>query len=79
MFERTKRFANPYAHALIDIIYTILWFTAFIALIVWAKQGSHAAKDWDGGKDKVCDKFDWGPTGKCKLGQATGFLAVIIW
>jgi hypothetical protein len=64
---------------MMDIIYTILWFPAFIELIVWAKQGSHAAKDWDSRRDKVCDKFDWGPMSKCKLGQGLGALAFLIW
>lgn len=57
----------------------ILWFAAFIGVEVWVRQGSHDAKDWDGKKDKLCDKFAWGPPSKCKLGQGTGIIGVIIW
>ena len=57
----------------------ILWFAAFIAVEVWVTQGSHNAKGWDGKKDKLCDKFAYGSTGKCKLGQATGIIGVIVW
>lgn len=78
IFQRTKRFANAYAHAIVDLIYTIFWFSAFIAVVVWVRDGSHAAKDWDS-KASLCDKFAWGPTSKCKLGQAAGALAAIIW
>lgn len=77
LFQRIRRFSNPYVHTVIDIIYTILWLTAFACLIAWVEQGSHAAKDWNS-KDSLCEKFAWGPVSKCKLGQDAWIVAVII-
>ena len=78
VFQRLRRFSNAYAHALIDVVYTIFWLAAFACLITWVKQGSHAAKDWKS-KVNLCDKFAWGPVSKCKLGRDTWILGVIIW
>ena len=56
----------------------IFWFAAFIAAIIWVKQGSNAAKGKDG-EDGLCEKFAWGSTSRCKLGQATAGFAATIW
>ncbi|KAL6713224.1 hypothetical protein ACLMJK_009345 [Lecanora helva] len=77
IFDRTKRFANPYAHAIIDFSYMILWFAAFVADIVWVKQGSHNAEDWDS-HDDLCDKFAWGSSSRCKLGRTAAAFAAIV-
>lgn len=78
MFARTQRFSHPYAHAIIDIFLTILWFAAFIGVLVWVKEGSEAAKDWKKG-DKTCSTFGWGSTEACKLGQGVGGMGFFIW
>lgn len=65
---------------MLDIIFVILWFAAFIGDAVWVKDGSHSAKDWKS-SDHLCDKFNdsFGSVSKCKLGQAALVLGVIIW
>lgn len=78
VFQRIRPFSNAYVHAVVDIIYTILWLAAFACLTTWIRQGSHAAKDWKS-KDSLCEKFAWGPVSKCKLGQDTGLLSIITW
>ena len=78
VFRRIRRFSNAYVHAVIDIVYTILWLAAFACLVAWVEQGSHAAKDWKS-KDNLCEKFAWGPVSKCKLGQDAWILGFIIW
>ena len=78
VFQRSKRFANAYAHAIFDLLLTILWLAAFVGEIVWAKDGSSAAKDWKSG-DRVCEVFAWGPTDKCHLGQVTMVFGIVIW
>lgn len=75
--KKTLRFANPYAHAGIDTLSTLLWLVAFLVEIVWVKDGSHAAKDWKK-SDKVCNAFAWGSTTRCKLAQVTVGMGVAI-
>lgn len=38
-FPRTRRFANPYATVTVDIIFTILWLSAFSAVANWNGSG----------------------------------------
>lgn len=78
-FQRTKRFANPYAHAALDALFTIFWFAAFIAVAVWTNAGisEGQAKDKDG-KLKGCAAFNYGSGTKCKLSQATVGMGVTI-
>lgn len=80
MYPRTKRFSNAYAHAGIDALWTILWFAAWVGVVVFVHQGSHSAKDWKSG-DHLCETFNsaWGPTSKCKLGQGAIGMGLIIW
>lgn len=78
VFQRIRRFSSAYVHAVIDVVYTILWLAAFACLIAWVEQGSHAAKDWKS-KDSLCEEFAWGPVSKCKLGQDAWIVALIIW
>lgn len=76
-WQRSKRFANAYAHAMIDMLLTILWFAAFIAEITWATDGTQAGKDYKNG-DSVCQVFGYGSTDKCHLGQVTAYFGVAI-
>ena len=77
-FQRSKRFANAYAHATIDLLLTILWFAAFLAELVWAKDGTEAAKDFKSG-DSICQVFGYGPTDECHLGQVAMIFGIAIW
>ena len=74
----TRRLANAYVHLAFDLILVVLWLSGFVAEIVWIKDGSKAAEDWKKG-DKVCEKFGWGPTSRCKLGQGTVIIGIVIW
>lgn len=78
-FQRTKRFANPYAFAILDVLFTILWFAAFIGVAVYTNTGisNGEAKDKDH-KLKGCAAFDGGPESKCKLSQATIGMGVVV-
>lgn len=78
IFPRVKRFSHAYVHAVLDALWMILWFAAFIAVAVWVHDGSRAAKDWKSG-DSSCEVFAWGPVGKCKLGKASIGMGVVVW
>ncbi len=38
-FERSRRWANPYAFAALDIVYTILWLSAFASVAAYNSSG----------------------------------------
>jgi hypothetical protein len=38
-FPNTRKYANPYALATVDGLYTILWLSAFAALANWNSTG----------------------------------------
>ena len=64
-----------------DVILTILWFAAFIAVAVWTNSGVHAGEDDKKNKDKNikgCAAFAYGTEGKCKLSRVTVGMGVII-
>ncbi|KAJ4302610.1 hypothetical protein N0V90_001499 [Kalmusia sp. IMI 367209] len=81
MWSRAARFANAYAFAALDALYTILWFAAFIAVAMWNAKGvREGAKDkkLDDDAPKNCTVFKYGPEAKCSLSRVTvGFGAVI--
>jgi hypothetical protein len=39
IFPRSRKFGNPYAFATVDGVYTVLWFSAFVAVAVWNSSG----------------------------------------
>ena len=78
IFNRTRRFSNAYAHAVLDILFTILWLAAFAAVAAWTNQGINDVKDRKG-DEKGCDRFAFGTTGKCKLSQGSVGCGVIVW
>ena len=77
-FRKTRKLANAYAHLVIDTLLTILWLAAFVGEIVWAKDGTKAAKNFKSG-DSTCGVFDYGSTDKCHLGQVTTVFGIVIW
>lgn len=81
MWTRAVRFANAYAFLAVDALYTIFWFSAFIAIAMWNSRGIK-----DGAKDKKvpegegnCTTFKWGSEAKCKLSRATFGFGVVVW
>ncbi|KAF2680205.1 hypothetical protein K458DRAFT_108570 [Lentithecium fluviatile CBS 122367] len=77
MWSRAERFANVYAFVAIDALFTLLWFSAFIAVAMWnakgIKEGAEEQK-----KIRNCDAFKFGSVGKCRLSRVTvGFGAMI--
>ncbi|KAL5459478.1 hypothetical protein PMIN06_002817 [Paraphaeosphaeria minitans] len=83
LYSRTKRFANAYAFAAIDALYTILWLAAFAAVMAWNTQGvKEGAKSLKLSDDapKNCTIFKYGPEAKCSLSRVTvGFGVVILY
>lgn len=79
IFQRTKRFANPYAFVAVDTLFTILWFAASIAVTTWVNAGVREgeAKDEEK-KTKGCAAFAYGPETKCTLSRASVAMGVII-
>jgi hypothetical protein len=39
MFERSRKWGNPYAFAILDIVYTIFWLSAFSSLAAYNSTG----------------------------------------
>ncbi|KAK3202387.1 hypothetical protein GRF29_161g1015693 [Pseudopithomyces chartarum] len=81
MWSRAERFANAYAFAALDGLYTILWLAAFASVMAWNAEGvSEGAKDLklEDGAPRNCTIFKYGPEAKCSLSRVTvGFGAVI--
>ncbi|KAI4214056.1 MAG: hypothetical protein LQ351_003460 [Letrouitia transgressa] len=76
-FDRTKRFSNVYAHVALDVLATIFWFAAFIAVATWTRAG--ITKGVGRPDHKGCDAFAWGGgASKCHLSQAIIVMGVII-
>ncbi|KAF2824059.1 hypothetical protein CC86DRAFT_447621 [Ophiobolus disseminans] len=80
MWSRAARFANAYAFLAIDVLYTILWFAAFIAVAMWNSSGIK-----EGAKDKKipddernCTTFKWGSESKCNVSKASVGVGVVI-
>ncbi|KAI9673252.1 MAG: hypothetical protein M1829_004317 [Trizodia sp. TS-e1964] len=79
-WPRSQKFANAYAFAVIDTLFTIFWFSAFIAVASWnssgIQEGARALNiDENAGN---CSTFAYGPQNKCDLSKATVGLGVII-
>lgn len=79
MWERTVKFANAFVMASVDVIYTIFWLSAIIALGVWVNEGKNKGskeEKVDGGGN--CSTFAYGSEKKCKLAVASVGLGVPI-
>ncbi|KAI9661568.1 MAG: hypothetical protein M1821_008806 [Bathelium mastoideum] len=77
MWSRAWRFANDYAYAAIDVLFAILWFSAFVAVASWVSAGkSLGSKDQK--KPASCDVFAFGSASKCTTGEADIAFGVLI-
>ena len=84
IFQRTKKFANPYAFVVLDTLLVILWFAASIAVTTWInagiRDGEKKSED-DKSEDKKvkgCAAFAYGPESKCTLSRAAVAMGVLI-
>ncbi|USP78591.1 uncharacterized protein yc1106_05865 [Curvularia clavata] len=72
MWSRAKRFASAYAFLAVDVLYTILWFAAFVAVATWNShgiiEGAKKAKVPD--DDRNCTTFLYGDEAKCSVSKA---------
>lgn len=72
MWSRAKRFASAYAFLAVDVLYTILWFAAFVAVAMWNShgiiEGAKKAKVSD--DDRNCTTFLYGDEAKCSVSKA---------
>ncbi|PVI02793.1 hypothetical protein DM02DRAFT_499421, partial [Periconia macrospinosa] len=71
MWSRAQRFANAYAFAALDGLYTILWLGAFASVAMWNAQGIIEGAEEKKAEKRNCTTFKWGPEDKCKLSRAT--------
>lgn len=78
MFPRTRKFANAYAFAAVDVLFLILWFSAAIAVGTWVNAGIDAGQAQKNLKGAGCEAFGWGSEKKCDLSQVQVGLAVMI-
>ncbi|KAJ9661714.1 hypothetical protein H2201_006385 [Coniosporium apollinis] len=80
LWTRAVKFANAYAFAAVDVLYTIFWFAAFISVATWNAAGiRQGAKDRNIDKDSGnCTTFAYGTEGKCKLSRATVGFGIVI-
>lgn len=85
MWTRAWRFANLYAYLAVDTLFTLLWFSAFIAVAVWQARGTSSSPKDDDGKDSnkgSCSTFAFGSVAKCKTSQASigfGVVLFLLW
>lgn len=56
MWPRARRFGNVYAFATVDCLYTILWFSAWIAVASYVAEGKSIGKNPDDNKNKDQNK-----------------------
>jgi len=84
MWTRARRFANIYAYLALDILFALLWFSAFIAVAAWeargVREGSKIAHDKTG--NGTCAKFAYGSKSRCEVSKAAagvGALLSILW
>ncbi len=78
-WPRARKFGNAYAFATLDVLFTILWFAAFIAVATWNAAGIREGKEKKKADKGDCSTFEYGTEAKCKLSQATVGMGVVIW
>ncbi|EME43344.1 hypothetical protein DOTSEDRAFT_174149 [Dothistroma septosporum NZE10] len=86
MWTRAWRLNNVWAIAIIDILFTLLWFAAAIAVAVWNANGLAAGKETTGKtttkrdthKDGTCASFGYGSKSKCEVSKANIGFGIII-
>ena len=72
LWQRTRKFSNPYASLLIDVSFSIFWVAALAAVQVWTNGGIP-----DSGKG-YCANFKFGDQDKCVISYGTVIIAVLI-
>ncbi|OAX81769.1 hypothetical protein ACJ72_03890 [Emergomyces africanus] len=87
MWPRTRRFGNAYAFAVIDVLFSVLWFASWIAVTSYVVAGKGKKNDSDdddndNDNDKNnksgCDAFKFGTPAKCNLSTGTAVLGVVV-
>ena len=83
MWTRAWRFASVYAYLGLDLLFSLLWFAATIAVGVWQSQGikqgaKDHADDKDADKESQCETWAWGSVSKCKVTKAAVGFGVVI-
>lgn len=88
MWPRLRKFGNPYAFAAVDGLYSIFWFSAWVAVATYVSggksKGSHGRdhedddEDEGRGKRSGCGAFAYGSSAKCELSTGTVILGVIV-
>ncbi|KAK7531511.1 uncharacterized protein J3D65DRAFT_117246 [Phyllosticta citribraziliensis] len=78
MWSRTVRFASAYGFALLDGLYTVFWFAAFICVATWNSEGMKKGAEEVNASSGNCSTFAYGSDTKCKLSKATVGFGVII-
>ncbi|KAF1983423.1 hypothetical protein K402DRAFT_306669, partial [Aulographum hederae CBS 113979] len=83
LWERSKKFAIPIGILTVDVLYTILWFAAVIAVATWNASGTK--KGAEDRKLKAsegnCSTFAYGSASKCNTSKASvgfGFIIFIL-
>jgi hypothetical protein len=83
MWTRAWRFANIYAYLALDMLFALLWFSAFIAVAVWEAKGIKAgSKDNTKTSSGTCASFAYGSPAKCNASRASagmGGLLCLLW
>ncbi|KAK4540967.1 hypothetical protein LTR36_008475 [Oleoguttula mirabilis] len=83
-WSRAWRFANAYAYAALDLLFTILWFAAFVAVAAWNSAGIKKGEKEDSTSDTTstssgtCATFAYGSATKCDVSKASVGFAVIV-
>ncbi|OJJ48212.1 hypothetical protein ASPZODRAFT_150489 [Penicilliopsis zonata CBS 506.65] len=75
MWPRARRFGNVYAFATIDCLFTIFWFSAWVAVADYVAEGKSKGKT---DSKSGCDAWSYGSASKCEISTATVILGVVI-
>lgn len=81
LWSRAWRFANVYAYLSLDLLFSLLWFVAFIAVALWQSagfmKGAQESKD-EQDTPGSCAHFAFGSVSKCNVTKATVGMGVIL-
>ncbi|EMD92614.1 hypothetical protein COCC4DRAFT_130661 [Bipolaris maydis ATCC 48331] len=80
MWSRAQKFASAYAFLAVDVLYTILWFAAFVSVAMWNSEGikEGAAKAKIPDDKRNCTTFIYGDEAKCKVSKAAVGVGVMV-
>ena len=80
LWSRAWRFANVYAYLALDLLFSLLWFAAFIAVATWQSQGmmKGVKDDKNADSSKNCEHFGFGSVSKCNVTKASVGMGVIL-